>query len=116
MTDMRTFLSDSNAIAAALLAGAKPSGRSVNRGGAKPAVVPSAVNLEVLAFLRAYFAENDQLPSVSVVARRFGWALGSAEWHLRQLRRFGLVEPNAAGRLRFVRAGRAPVAVAEVAA
>lgn len=116
MTDMRTFLSDSNAIAAALQAGAVPKGRSVCRGGARAAVVPSAVNLEVLAFLRAYFAENDQLPSLSVVAQRFGWAVASAEWHLRQLRRFGFVEPNAAGRLRFVRPGRAPVVGAEVAA
>ena len=66
---------------------------------------PSERSLQVLAFMREFFATNDQLPPAEVIAKHFGWAsVNSACTHLSALRRHGLVEPNACGKLRFVRA------------
>ncbi len=65
---------------------------------------PSERSLQVLAFMREFFAENDQLPPAEVIAKHFGWAsVNSACTHLSALRRHGLVETNACGKLRFVR-------------
>jgi hypothetical protein len=66
---------------------------------------PSERSLQVLAFMRDFFVENDQLPPAEVIAKHFGWAsVNSACTHLSALRRHGLVETNACGKLRFARA------------
>lgn len=66
---------------------------------------PSERSLQVLAFMREFFADNDQLPPAEVIAKHFGWASANAACtHLSALRRHGLVETNACGKLRFVRA------------
>lgn len=65
---------------------------------------PTPRNLEVLAFMREFFAENDQLPPVAVVSRHFGWAsVAAAESHIASLIRHGLLERNVLGKLRFAR-------------
>lgn len=61
------------------------------------------VQIEILAFMREYLAENDQLPPVSQVGERFGWNPNGAQWHLVELARKGALEKNAAGRWRFAR-------------
>ena len=67
---------------------------------------PSARALEVLAFMREFFVENDQLPPVAVISRHFGWAAqNSADCHIAALLRHKLVEGNAVGKLRFARKG-----------
>ena len=66
---------------------------------------PSERCLQVLAFMREFLAENDQLPPACAIAKHFGWASANAACtHLSALRRHGLVEPNACRKLRFVRA------------
>lgn len=72
-----------------------------------PAAAPSALNLEVLAFMQAFFGDNDQLPPVAVVAKHFGWAVGSADWHIQALIKHGLLERNALGKLKFARRAQA---------
>lgn len=94
------YMLQANAIADALRGrGAVPLPRR-HRG---PAAAPSATNLEVLAFMRAFFADNDQLPPVAVVAKHFGWAAGSADWHIQALIKHGLLERNVLGKLKFAR-------------
>lgn len=67
---------------------------------------PSARALQVLAFMREFFAENDQLPPAAVISGHFGWASASAaDCHIATLLRHRLVERNAVGKLRFARAG-----------
>jgi SOS-response transcriptional repressor LexA len=59
----------------------------------------------VLAFLRAFYEANDQLPPMYVVARHFGWtSANAAQAHLMALWRRGLVERNELGKWRFARA------------
>jgi len=96
------YMAEANAIASAL----RGQSASVRVPGRRrgPTKSPSASNLEVLAFMRAFFAANDQLPPVAVISRHFGWVgVSAAAWHISALRRFGLVESNAVGKLRFVR-------------
>ena len=93
-------MQQANAIADALRGrGAAP----VPRRRRGPAAAPSAANLQVLAFMRDFFADNDQLPPVAVVAKRFGWAVASADWHIQALIKHGLLERNALGKLKFAR-------------
>lgn len=69
----------------------------------KPAE-PTPRNLEVLAFMREFFADNDQLSPVMVVARHFGWTSArSADVHIQSLIHHGLLERNVLGKLRFAR-------------
>lgn len=66
---------------------------------------PSERSLQVLAFMREFLAENDQLPPACAIAKHFGWAsANAAQEHINTLRGHGLVETNACGKLRFVRA------------
>lgn len=66
---------------------------------------PSERSLQVLAFMREFFAENDQLPPTDAIASHFGWAsANAAQEHINSLRGHRLVETNACGKLRFVRA------------
>lgn len=72
-------------------------------GGKLTALTP--VQIEILAFLREYLAENDQLPPVAQVGAKFGMRTNGAQWHLAELGRKGALEKNAAGRWRFARGG-----------
>ncbi len=66
---------------------------------------PSERSLQVLAFMREFLAENDQLPPACAIAKHFGWAsANAAQEHINTLRGHGLVETNACGKLRFARA------------
>lgn len=69
----------------------------------RAALAPTTRNLEVLAYMREFFEENDQLPPVSKIAAHFGIANAAADWHVQALIRLGKVERNAVGKLRFKR-------------
>lgn len=59
---------------------------------------------QVMDYMREFFAENDQLPPLAMVSKRFGWkSVYSAQLHIEQLVRLRRLEANAAGKLRFVR-------------
>ncbi|CAN7342897.1 hypothetical protein LJR074_001955 [Acidovorax sp. LjRoot74] len=60
---------------------------------------------EVLAYLHEFFADNDQIPPVSAVGKRFGIRPGAAQWHMDQLLHHGAIERNTVGRWRFARRG-----------
>lgn len=65
---------------------------------------PSERSMQVLAFMREFFAENDQLPPADAIASHFGWAsANAAQAHINTLLRHGQVERNACGKLRFAR-------------
>lgn len=101
------YMTEANAIACALRGQTGAAG-TPGRRGRGPTKAPSASNLEVLAFMRAFFADNDQLPPIAVISRHFGWiGASAAAWHISALRRFGFVEHNAVGKLRFVRPANA---------
>lgn len=94
------YMHEANAIAARLRGG----GRTPSHTGPRKAVMASAISLEVLAFMRQFFADNDQLPPLSVIARAFGWScVGAAQYHTELLARFGYIEKNAVGKWRFAR-------------
>lgn len=64
----------------------------------------TAKQAEVLAFMRGFFAENDQLPPARVIRERFGWASDNAAADfVAALMRKGHLERNAIGRYRFTR-------------
>ena len=73
---------------------------------------------EVLAFMREFFAENDQLPPASALRTRFGWSSeNAAAAYLIALAKKGYIEHNAVGRYRFTRSTAcASVAVANTGA
>lgn len=69
-----------------------------------PGKTPTPTQLLVLAYMREYFAQQDQLPPISTIAKHFGWASANgAQFHVDALERHGLVELNACGRYRFSR-------------
>ena len=93
-----SYMSEANAIAAAIRGKAKPPG--------KMAPGPTRRNLQVLGYMRDFFAQNDQLPPMAHIAAHFGWSSDqSALEHVESLMRHGLVERNACGKLRFSREG-----------
>ena len=99
-----SYMTEANAIADALRGRGSQRAAPIARRGRGPGRAPTARNLAVLAFMREFFAANDQLPPVSAIVRHFGWtSQGAAQGHVEALRRFGLVESNAVGKLRFVR-------------
>lgn len=59
---------------------------------------------EVLAFMREFFALNDQLPPASALRTRFGWSSdNAAASYLITLAKKGHIEHNAVGKYRFAR-------------
>lgn len=59
---------------------------------------------KVLAFLREFFLENDQIPTIKVINKRFGWRADHAGWLvLNQLAARRLIEKNACNKYRFAR-------------
>lgn len=99
------YMQQANAIAAALRTAPVPVRRSP--AGRGKAAAPSAQNLAVLGFMRIFFADNDQLPPVAVIARHFGWAAGTADWHIQALIHHGLLQRNVLGKLKFARRAQA---------
>ncbi|WP_422846885.1 hypothetical protein ACOYR4_13000 [Acidovorax sp. M14] len=93
-----SYMQEANAIADRLR-GKAPARR-------KKAAAASELQLQVLDFMRTFLSENDQLPPVHSVAKRFDLAISSADWHIRALLRLGFLERNAVGKLRFARGGR----------
>jgi SOS-response transcriptional repressor LexA len=68
---------------------------------------------EVLAFMREFFADNDQLPTLLAIARRFGWkSVNAAVVMTAILERKGFIEKNVLGKYRFSRPKVDGVAVA----
>lgn len=58
----------------------------------------------VMAFMRSYFAENDQLPPPEALRDHFGWKSENSVTEIRKtLERKGWIERNAAGKHRFTR-------------
>lgn len=97
---------EANAIAAQLRGNSAPRRPSRSGPHARTTAAPGA--LEVLAFARRFFAENDQIPPLSAISKEFGWASDvTAHHHMHALVRFGHLERNAVGRWRFARAASA---------
>ena len=91
-----SYMSEANAIAATIRGKAKPPG--------KRAPGPTRRNLQVLGYMRDFFAQNDQLPPMAHIAAHFGWSSDqSALEHVESLMRHGLIERNACGKCRFSR-------------
>lgn len=104
MTTENPFLHETraaNAIAARLRPGRAPGPVT----GSSKAQGPTPKQSEVLAFLHAFFADNDQIPPVSATAQHFGMSTGAAHWHMEQLLHHGAIERNTVGRWRFARGG-----------
>jgi hypothetical protein len=108
-----SYMQEANAIAAALRGGRAVAARQHVQAAASPHATrrtrgrptsPSPRNLAVLAYMREFFQQNDQLPPMSAIAAHFGVEVSAAYEQTLALRRFGLVELNAVGKLRFVRA------------
>ena len=60
---------------------------------------------QVYDYMRAFLAENDELPPMWAVAKHFGYkSMNAARCHVEMLMRKGFIERNAIGNLRFVRA------------
>lgn len=59
----------------------------------------------VLAYMREFFAENDQLPTLEIIAKDLGFPSDTSAFELRrQLIKKGHLEHNAVGKYRFARA------------
>lgn len=95
-----SYMTDANAIADQLRGIHIPR----QRGGKRQRETASEKQLKILAFMRAFFKENDQLPPVAVIASKFGMNPNGADWHVQALVRLGRLERNAVGKLRFARA------------
>jgi SOS-response transcriptional repressor LexA len=64
----------------------------------------SKKQMELLSFMRFYFARNDQLPSAEAIRDHFGWSSPNAAHCAREvLERKGWIERNEAGKYRFSR-------------
>lgn len=100
-----SYMHEANAIAASLRGRAKPPARAKPTG--RKATEPTPRNLDVLAYMRQFFKENDQLPPVATVCEHFGWVSPqAAQCHVDALARHGLLERNAVGKWRFARGAR----------
>ena len=91
-----SYMTEANDIAAALRCKAKPPGIKACKSTER--------NLDVLNFMREFFAENDQLPPMEHIADHFGWSSPmAAQSHINALVKHGLIERNACGKYRFSR-------------
>jgi hypothetical protein len=60
--------------------------------------------LRVLDYMRAFLAENDELPPLWAIAKHFGWSsVNSAQDQVAALGRKGLLERNEIGNWRIAR-------------
>lgn len=59
---------------------------------------------KLLAFMRAFFAENDQLPTIAATKAHFGWkSNNTVAARFYALEAKGFIEKNAVNRYRFTR-------------
>ncbi len=104
-----SYMTEANDIAAKLRRQPAPAGKPGRRAATAAArcrlpASPTGRQLEVLAYMREFFEQNDQLPPAATIASHFGWTSPSASGdHIRALKRHGLIERNAVGKLRFAR-------------
>lgn len=61
----------------------------------------------VFQFLREFFYENDQLPPIASIAKRFGCFQNAITDTMKELERHEMIERNCIGKWRFVMHGRA---------
>lgn len=95
-----SYMQEANAIAAQLRGG----GVLRQRPGAPKRSAASVRTLEVLAYMRAFYEANDQLPPVALISEAFGWVgPQSAHYHVLRLEHYGHIERNAVGKWRFAR-------------
>lgn len=98
------FMQEANAIAASLRAQPPLRGKATPPGRSAPNGQPTVRNLDVLAYAREFFAENDQLPTIKCIREHFGWTSdNAADAHVKALIQHGLLERNVLGKLRFAR-------------
>ena len=94
-----SYMQEANAIAAELR-GKEPQRKRKGTG-------PSEKSMAVLEFCREFLGENDQLPPVTRINEHFGWqSLNAGQYHMEVLVKYGFLERNAVGKLRFARGGR----------
>lgn len=96
------YMQEANALADKLR-GKTARAAAKSRPGRAPANEPTRLQTLILAHMRRFFLENDQLPPVSEVSKTMGLAHGSAHHHIIKLTALGFLEPNAVGKLRFAR-------------
>lgn len=78
---------------------ARPPGRPRGHGRS-----PTEAQLRVLAYMREFFARNDQLPPYRSIAKHFGWKTDSCvQGFIVRLEFHGLIERNEIGNWRFPR-------------
>lgn len=67
-------------------------------------VALSPTQANVLAYMRSFFLENDQLPPMSCTKRHFGWKSNNMvlSYYMALIAK-GQIERNSAGRFRFAR-------------
>ena len=93
-----SYMTEANTIAATLRGKAKPPGLRA------PIGKPTPRNMDVLAYAREFFTENDQLPTIKCIRNHFGWTSdNAADAHVQALIRHGKLERNVLGKLRFAR-------------
>lgn len=69
------------------------------------------IQARVLAYLREFHAEQDQLPTCAVVSRAFEWrSVNAAHCHFQKLAAKGWIERNVVGGYRFTRPKTVPEA------
>lgn len=108
-TEIRSECRAANAIARRLQGGEKYVQliRTVNQAKSVPMqrrVMVTARQQEVLDYMRAFLAENDELPPLWKISQHFGWATAtSAQCHIDALGRKGVIERNEIGNWRLVR-------------
>ena len=99
-----SYMQEANAIAARLRGGGGGVLRQRQRPGASKRPVASVRTLKVLAYMRAFYDANDQLPPVALISEAFGWVgPQSAHYHVLRLEHYGHIERNAVGKWRFAR-------------
>jgi hypothetical protein len=81
----------------------RPSRALVTGNSEYPRVAARASDEEVLAFCRAFFDAQDQLPPQAFIAERFKVSEPTANRYMRQLGEAGFLEENVAGKWRFAR-------------
>ncbi len=101
---LSNYMQEANAIAATLRGLPPVRGKAKPPGRRAPDGSPTVRNLDVLAYARDFFAENDQLPTIRCIREHFGWSSdAAADCHVQALIRHGKLERNVLGKLRFAR-------------
>ena len=104
---MSTEHREANRIADELRGLRRPSAPVPGRRGGRPPSQTLDAAGPIFEFMQVFFARNDQLPSLAVIAQHFGYASpGSAHWHVLRLEKLGKIERNEVGKFRFAKGAR----------